>query len=213
MRRSTSIWCTRSPGRCISRAPSAATCSRSRWSTSIPTSTATPRSCRASASCAICITKPYIANWKLNRLEAVSDQVPGVGVPFNGFMGTVGVLPGEPEVDAWVARENQARRSGRRCAAAAADRRATRRRVRSQRQPQGQVPAHHPAARERRQHGRQADGGRHHACCCHATSTAAACSSATCTTRKATAKWPAPRSRWAPRSPCAPRSARAWPRW
>jgi formamidase len=50
-------------------------------------------------------TKPYIANWKLNRLEAVSDQVPGVVVPMNGFMGTVGVLPGFPEVDAWVARE------------------------------------------------------------------------------------------------------------
>jgi formamidase len=50
-------------------------------------------------------TKPYIANWKLNRLEAVSDQMPGVRVPFNGFMGTVGTLPGKPEVEKWVARE------------------------------------------------------------------------------------------------------------
>jgi len=57
-------------------------------------------------------TKPYIANWKLNRLEAVSDQVPGVVVPFNGFMGTVGVLPGEPEVDAWLARETKLGEAG-----------------------------------------------------------------------------------------------------
>jgi len=50
-------------------------------------------------------TKPYIANWKLNRLEAVSDQLPGVRIPFNGFMGTVGTLPGKPEVEKWLARE------------------------------------------------------------------------------------------------------------
>ena len=48
---------------------------------------------------------PYIANWKLNRVEAVSDQIPGVVIPFNGFMGTVGVLPGEPEVAKILARE------------------------------------------------------------------------------------------------------------
>jgi formamidase len=51
--------------------------------------------------------KPYIANWKLNRVEAVSDQIPGVRIPFNGFMGTVGTLPGEPEVAKWLAREKQ----------------------------------------------------------------------------------------------------------
>ena len=50
---------------------------------------------------------PFIANWKLNRLEAVSSEVPGVAIPFNGFMGTVGTLPGFPETDAWVAREKQ----------------------------------------------------------------------------------------------------------
>ena len=50
-------------------------------------------------------TKPFIANWKLNRMEAVSDQIPGVVIPMNGFMGTVGVLPGFPEVDAWFDRE------------------------------------------------------------------------------------------------------------
>ncbi len=48
---------------------------------------------------------PYIANWKLSRVEAVTDQIPGVRIPFNGFMGTVGVLPGEPEVATILARE------------------------------------------------------------------------------------------------------------
>ncbi len=48
---------------------------------------------------------PYIVNWKTSRLKAVSDQMPGVAVPFQGFMGSVGVLPGEPEVEAgWPAR-------------------------------------------------------------------------------------------------------------
>jgi formamidase len=50
-------------------------------------------------------TKPFIANWKLNRIEAVSDQIPDVAIPFNGFMGTVGVLPGEPELAKILARE------------------------------------------------------------------------------------------------------------
>jgi formamidase len=48
---------------------------------------------------------PFVANWRLNRLEATSAQVPGVRIPMNGFMGSVGVLPGEPEVDTWLARE------------------------------------------------------------------------------------------------------------
>jgi formamidase len=50
---------------------------------------------------------PFVANWKLTRVEATSAQMPGVRIPFNGFMGTVGVLPGEPEVKAWLARETQ----------------------------------------------------------------------------------------------------------
>ncbi len=57
-------------------------------------------------------TEAFIANWKLNNLEAVSDQLPGVRIPFNGFMGTVGVLPGLPEVDAWEARETQLGKAG-----------------------------------------------------------------------------------------------------
>jgi formamidase len=57
-------------------------------------------------------TQPFIANWKLNRMEAVSDQLPGVAIPMNGFMGTVGTMPGPAEVDAWVAREKQLGEAG-----------------------------------------------------------------------------------------------------
>ncbi len=52
-------------------------------------------------------TEPFVANWKLNRVEAVSAQVPGVRIPMRGFMGSVGVLPGEKEVNEWLARESQ----------------------------------------------------------------------------------------------------------
>ncbi|MFQ5898543.1 MAG: acetamidase/formamidase family protein [Candidatus Methylomirabilia bacterium] len=57
-------------------------------------------------------TKPFIANWRLTRLEATSEEIPGVAVPFNGFMGSVGVLPGEPEVRKILAREAQLARAG-----------------------------------------------------------------------------------------------------
>ena len=50
-------------------------------------------------------TEPYLVNWRLSRTHAESDQMPGVRVPFEAFMGSVGVLPGEPEVDSWLARE------------------------------------------------------------------------------------------------------------
>jgi formamidase len=56
--------------------------------------------------------EPYVANWKLTRVDATSDQLPGVRIPFNGFMGTVGVLPGLAEVDAWEAREAQLAKAG-----------------------------------------------------------------------------------------------------
>lgn len=49
--------------------------------------------------------EPWIANWRLTRLEATSKQMPGIAIPFKGFMGTVGVLPGEPEVKMWLERE------------------------------------------------------------------------------------------------------------
>ena len=50
---------------------------------------------------------PYVVNWKLDHQAAVSNQMPGVRVPMAAFMGSVGVLPGEPEVEAWLARETK----------------------------------------------------------------------------------------------------------
>ncbi|MEM1299426.1 MAG: acetamidase/formamidase family protein [Pseudomonadota bacterium] len=50
-------------------------------------------------------TEPYVVNWRLNRLHAVSDGMPGVKVPYEAFLGSVGVLPGEEEVQSWKARE------------------------------------------------------------------------------------------------------------
>ena len=50
-------------------------------------------------------TEPYLVNWRLDRLAATSDQMPGVRVPYEAFMGSVGVLPGEAEVETWLARE------------------------------------------------------------------------------------------------------------
>ncbi len=52
-------------------------------------------------------TEPYLVNWRLSRTHAESDQMPGVKVPYEAFMGSVGVLPGEPEVVAWLERESQ----------------------------------------------------------------------------------------------------------
>ena len=52
-------------------------------------------------------TEPYLVNWRLSRTHAESDQMPGVKVPYEAFMGSVGVLPGEPEVAAWLERESQ----------------------------------------------------------------------------------------------------------
>lgn len=50
-------------------------------------------------------TKPHLVNWRLSRTHAESDQMPGVKVPYEAFMGSVGVLPGAQETDAWLARE------------------------------------------------------------------------------------------------------------
>ena len=57
-------------------------------------------------------TEPFVANWKLNRVEAVSAEIPGVRIPMNGFMGSVGVMPGAEEVDKWLARETQLAAAG-----------------------------------------------------------------------------------------------------
>ena len=50
-------------------------------------------------------TEPYLVNWKATRTHAESDQMPGIRVPYEAFPGSIGVLPGEPEVAAWKARE------------------------------------------------------------------------------------------------------------
>jgi formamidase len=48
---------------------------------------------------------PFIANWKLDRQVATSEQIPNVRIPIAAFMGSVGVLPGEAETDIFLARE------------------------------------------------------------------------------------------------------------
>ena len=50
---------------------------------------------------------PYITNWRLNRLYAESEQIPGVRIPISAFTGIIGTMPGEPEVEKWLARETQ----------------------------------------------------------------------------------------------------------
>lgn len=52
-------------------------------------------------------TEPFLVNWRLSRTHAESDQMPGIKVPYEAFMGSVGVMPGEAEVDAWLERETQ----------------------------------------------------------------------------------------------------------
>jgi formamidase len=51
-------------------------------------------------------TEPHLVNWRLSRTHAESDQMPGVRVPYEAFLGSVGVMPGEEEVQKWLAREN-----------------------------------------------------------------------------------------------------------
>jgi formamidase len=55
---------------------------------------------------------PYIANWKLDRLCAVSDEIPGVRIPICSFPGSIGVLPGKPEVGKALAREGALAEAG-----------------------------------------------------------------------------------------------------
>lgn len=48
---------------------------------------------------------PYIANWSLDRTAAVSEEIPQVEIPFAPFAGSLGVLPGEPELETFLTRE------------------------------------------------------------------------------------------------------------
>ena len=49
-------------------------------------------------------TEPYIVNWKLTRTGAVSDNMPGVTIPYEAFPGSIGVLPGNKEISSWKER-------------------------------------------------------------------------------------------------------------
>ena len=48
---------------------------------------------------------PYIVNWSLDRTAAVSAEIPQVKIPFAPFTGSIGVLPGESELTAYLSRE------------------------------------------------------------------------------------------------------------
>ena len=56
--------------------------------------------------------EPYIVNWRATRQGAVSDQMPGVTIPYEAFPGSIGVLPGVEEVAAWKAREKALAEAG-----------------------------------------------------------------------------------------------------
>ena len=51
------------------------------------------------------IPGPFSVLWRLNRTEAVSDDLPGVRIPNGSFPGIVTVLPGPGQVSAALARE------------------------------------------------------------------------------------------------------------
>ena len=50
-------------------------------------------------------TEPYIVNWQLTRTGAVSSGMPGITVPYEAFPGSIGVMPGMPEIEKIKARE------------------------------------------------------------------------------------------------------------
>ncbi len=140
-------------------------------------------------------TEPFVANWKLNRYEAVSEQVPGVRIPMNGFMGSVGVMPGQPEVDLWLARETSwAKPAASHCHLSqpmrvllkSADRTAATR-------TRACVPFHRVKTAATWTSSKWSKAPH---CCCHALLTVAASSSATCTTHRVTAKWQALQLKW-----------------
>ena len=50
-------------------------------------------------------TEPYFVGWRQSRTHAVSDQMPGIAVPYEAFTGAIGTMPGPEEVTNWLARE------------------------------------------------------------------------------------------------------------
>ena len=57
-------------------------------------------------------TEPYIVNWKLTRVGAVSAEIPGVTIPYEAFPGSIGVLPGIMEVNKYKTREAELAAAG-----------------------------------------------------------------------------------------------------
>ena len=51
------------------------------------------------------ISGPFSVTWRLNRIEAVSDALPGIRIPNASFPGIVTVLPGQDQHAAALARE------------------------------------------------------------------------------------------------------------
>lgn len=51
------------------------------------------------------ISGPFSVLWRLNRQEAISDDLPGVKIPNSSFPGIVTVLPGPEQIAVTVARE------------------------------------------------------------------------------------------------------------
>lgn len=50
-------------------------------------------------------TEPFIVNWRLTRIGATSPQMPGITVPYEAFPGSIGVMPGQPEIELIKERE------------------------------------------------------------------------------------------------------------
>ena len=50
-------------------------------------------------------TEPFIVNWRLTRIGATSPQMPGITVPYEAFPGSIGVMPGLPEIELIKQRE------------------------------------------------------------------------------------------------------------
>ncbi len=58
------------------------------------------------------VSGSFRAEWRLNRIEAVSDDLPGVRIPNASFPGIVTVLPGPDELAAMLSREAELRAVG-----------------------------------------------------------------------------------------------------
>ena len=50
-------------------------------------------------------TEPFIVNWRLTRFGATAPQMPGITVPYEAFPGSIGVMPGQPEIELIKQRE------------------------------------------------------------------------------------------------------------